>query len=112
ALDALEQATANLTAQCIAGQATADPVDARVAEEFVDQLAETVRMLRQPHAESVLAEGMGSWGTSVADLLAFLQRHDLQFGRAKTPAEREFYEQLYPLLARHRDRLSSLLARN
>ena len=39
--------------------------------------------------ESVLAEVMDYGGTSVADLLAFMQRNDLQFGPAKTRSERE-----------------------
>lgn len=112
ALDVLEQAADNLMVRFAAEQESANSVDRRVAQEFLEQLCETVRMLRHPHAESVLAELMDYSGTSVADLLAFLQRNDLQFGPAKSLAERELYEKLYPLLAQHRDRLSSLLARN
>jgi hypothetical protein len=112
ALDTLEQAAGTLRAQFAAEQESAHPVDYRAAQEFLDQLAETVRMLRHPHAELVLAELMDYWGTSVADLLAFLQRNDLQFGPAKNAAERELYEKLYPLLAQHRNRLSSLVAQN
>jgi hypothetical protein len=112
ALEALERAADNLMIQFIADQDSANPVESRVAREFLEQLSETVRMLQHPHAESVLAEVMGYWGTSVADLLAFLQHNDLQFGPAKTPAERELYEKLYTLLAQHRKRLSSLLAQN
>jgi hypothetical protein len=112
ALDALEQAVATLMLELGAVSSQANPVDRRVAEEFLEQLSETARTLRHPHAESVLAEVMDYWGTSVADLLTFLERNDLQFGPAKTPAERELYEKLHTLLVEHRGRLSSLLARN
>jgi hypothetical protein len=55
----------------------------------------------------VLLGVMNYLGTSVADLLAFMQKHQLQFGKAETPQERELYQRLQPLLAQHRARLES-----
>jgi hypothetical protein len=88
-----------------------DTADARHAHAFLDRLAGTSGMLRDPRCAEAVADVTDYRGTSVADLIGFMARHGLRFGPAETPAERELYETLYPLLAGHRQKLQATLAR-
>jgi len=106
-IDALDEAVYSLHAQFQDQSQCANEDDRRQCQQFIDQLAETVRTLRQPQMEMVLLGVMNYLGTSVADLLAFMQQNQLQFGKAETPQERELYQNLQPLLAQHRARLES-----
>jgi hypothetical protein len=106
-IDALDEAVSNLQARFQDQGRWADEDDRRQCQQFIDKLAETVRTLRQPQMELVLLGVMNYLGTSVADLLAFMQQNQLQFGKAETPQERELYQTLQPLLAQHRARLES-----
>jgi hypothetical protein len=80
-------------------------VDRRVAGQFLDQLERSAQMLSHPAGERILAEVMRSGTTSLADLLSFMNRHHLQFGRAELPAERSLYAEMRRLLAKHLKKL-------
>jgi hypothetical protein len=75
------------------------PPDRNEAYGFLRDLDRSVQFLRNVRAERVLNEVLTYGGTTVGDLIAFLTRSNLQFGPAETPAERDLYRALYPLLA-------------
>ena len=56
-----------------------------------------------------LAQLDGFHGTTVYDLVDFMERFNLGFSAAKTPAERALYNELYHLLAEQRNQLNDLL---
>jgi len=109
-LDALGKAVDSLQRTFLASTRTADSEDRRHGRVFLDQLAVTVRALRDAKSRQLLADVVGYLGTSVADLLSFMDRNDLRFARAETPRERELYEDLYALLSQHRNRLKASMA--
>jgi hypothetical protein len=108
--DALGKAVDAFELTFRASTRTADPEDRRHGRVFLDQLAATVRALRDPKGRQLLADVLSYLGTSVADLLSFLDRNDLRFARAETPRERELYDDLYALLSQHRNRLKTSMA--
>jgi hypothetical protein len=106
-LDALGKAVDNLQMAFQASTRTADSEDRRQGRLFLDQLRVAVRALRDVKSQQLLADVLSYLGSSVADLLSFMDRNDLRFARAETPRERELYEDLYALLSQHRDRLKT-----
>jgi hypothetical protein len=77
--------------------------DFALARSFLDNLADAVEPLRDPVVEKVLA-GIDSYsGTTVGDLVIFMQRYNLRFAPATTPEERESYHALYAAMQRLRD---------
>jgi hypothetical protein len=72
------------------------------AKNFIKSLSESTRMLKSSVVERVLADIQKYPGTTVADLLEFMQRYNLQFSPATVPAERDLYRALYQLLVRQR----------
>jgi hypothetical protein len=73
------------------------------AKNYLKKLANTAQMLKSPVVEDVLAAVEKYPGTTVGDLLAFMQRYNLRFGAADTPDERELYRTLYISLRVQRD---------
>jgi len=109
-LNSLGKAVDNLQMTFHASTWTADSEDRRQAKAFLDQLGVAVRALRDPKSQRLLTDVLSYLGTSVADLLSFMNRNDLRFARAETPHERELYEDLYALLSQHRNRLKTSMA--
>jgi hypothetical protein len=73
------------------------------AANHIKALAGTARMLHSPQVEQILA-GLEKYpGTTVGDLLAFMHIYNLRFAPAKTPQQREIYEQLFLVLDKLRD---------
>jgi hypothetical protein len=80
------------------------------AEHYLKSLYGMARMLESPKIDQVLASLEKFDGTTVADLLAFMQMFNLRFAAANTPRERGLYESLYPLLDEQRDRIMEQLS--
>jgi hypothetical protein len=73
------------------------------AANHIKALAGTARLLHSPQVEQILA-GLEKYpGTTVGDLLAFMHIYNLRFAPAKTPQQREIYEQLFLVLDKLRD---------
>lgn len=83
--------------------------DFRQASNYLKRLREIPRMLKERAIERVIAEIETYSGTSVGDLLGFMQRHNLRFGVADSPVERELYATLFHRLLWQRDKLASSL---
>jgi hypothetical protein len=108
AITDVAEAVANLRRE-LAGcdPSTVEATDRRVAGEFLDRLERSISTLGQPASERILVEIMRAGTTSVADLLDFMNRHNLRFGRAEAPAERALHAELRQLLGKHLAKLSS-----
>lgn len=77
--------------------------DFALARAFLDNLADAVEPLRHPVVEKVLAAIDSYSGTTVGDLVIFMQRFNLRFAPAVSPEERETYHSLYSAMLRLRD---------
>jgi len=75
------------------------------AQGYIRALAGTSRMLENPNVEPILKELEKIENTTVGNLLGFMHSFNLRFGPATTPAQRAIYEELYPVLVNHRDRV-------
>ena len=73
------------------------------AEKTLRGMTGMARMLESPSVEKTLAALETYPGTTVADLLAFMQMFNLRFAEADEPDEIALYEKLYPLLDAQRD---------
>lgn len=76
------------------------------------KLDEGAKALRVGRITTALAEIETYAGTTVADLLEFMQRYDLRFAPAETPEERELYRGLYHELLEQHQRLAEAMAAN
>jgi hypothetical protein len=95
AVRAIETAVAELrdrVDQVIPQSRTAEYVQAR---NHLKRLADVPRVLREGAVERAIAEIETYPGTSVGDLLQFMQKHNLRFGVAETPRENELYAGLF-----------------
>ena len=84
--------------------------DHRQASQHLKGLREIPRMLNERPIERVIAEIETYSGTSVGDLLGFMQRHNLRFGVADSPVERELYATLFQSLLWQREKLAASLS--
>jgi hypothetical protein len=105
AINALERAVDDLRDAFEGNSLLANPIDRNDTVDFLDRLAETTRTLRTPGIDRDLSDLMGYLGTTVSDLLTFMEQRELRFGRAESTSERALYEELYPLLVQYRDQL-------
>jgi hypothetical protein len=80
------------------------------AEHYLKALYGMAKMLENPVLDQVLASLEKYDGTTVADLLAFMQMFNLRFGSATTPRERGLYQNLWPLLDQQRDQIMNQMA--
>ena len=106
AVRAVEAAVAQLKSQSEALVSPKEQEFYRQAHEFIKGLENSLRMIRTPLAEDVFATIETYSGTTVADLLAFMQRYNLRFGVATAPSERELYKDLFPMLIQQRNALA------
>ena len=63
-------------------------------------------MLNERAIERIIAEIDTYPGTSVGDLIAFMQRHNLRFGVADSPNENELYAGLFDSLVQQREQVT------
>ncbi len=75
------------------------------AETYLKTLYGMTRMLEKPEYEKIVAELDSIKETTLGSLLGFMHTFNLRFGRPTTPEQRLAYEQLYPIIAEHRDRV-------
>jgi hypothetical protein len=69
------------------------------AHDTIKALAGLTKMLYSPKVEEILAELEDYQGTTLGDLLCFMQAFNLRFGSANSFRQRQIYLKLYPMLA-------------
>ena len=82
-----------------------DPGRYGESETYLKSLIGMTRLLERPDVDKIIAELETTKETTLGSLLGFMHTFHLRFGRATTPAQRAAYEQLYPLIDAHRDRI-------
>jgi hypothetical protein len=69
------------------------------AHDTIKAIAGITKMLYSPRAEEILAELEKYQGTTLGELLSFMQAFNLRFAAANSYHQRQLYLKLYPLLA-------------
>jgi hypothetical protein len=69
------------------------------AQQTIKAMAGLTKMLYSPTVEQILAELEDYQGTTLGDLLAFMQAFNLRFAPANSFRQRQIYMKLYPMLA-------------
>ncbi len=69
------------------------------ARDTIKAMAGLTKMLYSPKVEEILAELEDYQGTTLGDLLSFMQAFNLRFGPANSFRQRRLYLKLYPMLA-------------
>jgi hypothetical protein len=85
-------------------QTSPDYVSAHWSLKAMDGLT---KMLYSPAMDKVLAELEDYQGTTLGDLLNFMNAFNLRFGAANSFRQRLIYQKLYPMLAEQADSLGS-----
>jgi hypothetical protein len=75
------------------------------AMNYLKGLAGFSKMLEKANVEQVLAELAKIDQTTVGNLIAFMHSYNLRFGAAETPASRNAYQKLYPIMVATREKL-------
>jgi hypothetical protein len=80
--------------------------DRRDSMKFIKAIYGLASMLETP-AINVLLSGVEKHpDASVGDLLGFMSAYNLRFGASETPAQKQIYQTLYPMIAKLRDEVS------
>lgn len=82
-----------------------DPVRYGESELYLKSLIGMTKLLERPDVEKIVAELKTIKETTLGSLLGFMHTFNLRFGRATSPAQRLAYDQIYPLIDTHRDRV-------
>ena len=69
------------------------------AHDTIKAMAGLTKMLYSPKVEEILAELEDYQGTTLGDLLSFMQAFNLRFAPANSFRQRRIYLKLYPMLA-------------
>jgi hypothetical protein len=69
------------------------------ASDTIKAMAGLTKMLYSPKVEEILAELEDYQGTTLGELLSFMQAFSLRFGPANSFRQRRIYLKLYPMLA-------------
>ncbi len=85
-------------------QTSPDYVSAHWSIKAMDGLT---KMLYSPTMDKVLSELEDYQGTTLGDLLGFMQAFNLRFGEAKSYRQRLIYQKLYPMLAEQANSMTS-----
>ena len=88
-------------------QTSPDYISAHWSIKAMDGLT---KMLYSPTMDKVLSELEDYQGTTLGDLLGFMQAFNLRFGEAKSYRQRLIYQKLYPLLAEQANSMTSATA--
>jgi hypothetical protein len=75
------------------------------AKNYVKTLLGLSRMLENPRVEKAIAALEKHPKTTLGSLLGFMHAYNLRFGPANKADQREIYDNLYPKLVAHRDRV-------
>jgi hypothetical protein len=97
-IDAVQKAITNLRLKFVK-QVPQDAPDYVDAQAKIKALAGLIKMLDSSKIEKVLAELEDYQGTTLGDLLAFMQAFNLRFSAANSYRQRQIYQKLYPMLA-------------
>lgn len=76
-----------------------DSPDYVPAEQHIKALAGITKMLYSPKMEAILAELEDYQGTTLGELLTFMQAFNLRFAPANSFRQRRIYLKIYPMLA-------------
>ena len=76
-----------------------DQLDYIPARNALKAMAGLTKMLYSPKIEKILAELEDYQGTSLGDLLGFMQAFNLRFAPSNSYRQRQIYLKLYPMLA-------------
>ena len=76
-----------------------DSPDYLPARDTINAMKGLIKMLYSPQMEKVLAELDDYQGTTLGDLLGFMQAFNLRFSPANSYRQRQIYAKLYPMLA-------------
>ncbi len=68
------------------------------AHDTIKAMSGLARMLYSPKIEEILAELEDYGGTTLGELLAFMQAYNLRFAKANSFRQRRIYMKLYPML--------------
>ena len=88
-------------------QTSPDYISAHWSIKAMDGLT---KMLYSPTMDKVLSELEDYQGTTLGDLLGFMQAFNLRFGEAKSYRQRLIYQKLYPMLAEQANSMTSATA--
>jgi hypothetical protein len=75
------------------------------ADNTLKAIAGLTKMLYSPQVDEVLAELQKYRGTTLGELLSFMQAYNLRFSHANSFRQRQLYLKLYPMLAEQSNRL-------
>jgi hypothetical protein len=107
AIEALEAAAADLFRRLDQVVGPRDDPLFIEAKKRITELESTAGLLKQERIERTIGEIDRYSGTSVGDLIAFMQMHNLHFAAAATPEERKLLPELYVLFKEQNDKLAS-----
>ena len=109
AIEALEQAVFDLRRKL---NDVVPPSSDRLyieAKGKLEELEKVVGLFKTHKVQQALVEIDKYPGTTVNDLRAFMQRHNLEFAPAETPDERTLYPELHAALTLQRDKVAGPL---
>jgi hypothetical protein len=88
-----------------------DP-DAIKAQNFLKGLAGMTQLLQKPKFEEILAALETYPGTTVRDLVGFMEQFNLRFAAAETDRQKQIYNDLYATLDPQRDQILDMVKNN
>ena len=97
-IDAVQKAITNLRLKFVK-QVPQDAPEYVEAQNKIKAMAGLIKMLDSSKIEKILAELEDYQGTTLGDLLAFMQAFNLRFSAANSYRQRQIYQKLYPMLA-------------
>ncbi len=88
---------------------SATPTEREAALNYLKGMAALAKIAANPDTLHALRELKQIKTTHVANLIAFMHTYNLRFGPAVTPAQRNAYRAIYPILRADRDRIYAAL---
>lgn len=89
-----------------------DDPNAIRAENFLKGLAGMTQLLQEPKYEEILAALETYPGTTVRDLIAFMEQFNLRFAPAETARQKQIYLDLYGVLDAQKDEILQMVKTN
>ncbi len=82
-----------------------DPHDQSEAIRFITTCESLLGLLKKPNLGPAILELRKVENTMIGNLLGFMHAHNLRFGPATTPRQRQIYTQLFTILDQTRDQI-------
>lgn len=89
-----------------------DDPEAIKAQNFLKGLAGMTQLLQKPKFEEILAALESYPGTTVRDLVGFMEQFNLRFAPAETDRQKQIYGDLYSVLDPQRDEILEMVKDN